>query len=83
VNFWRLLGFATFTSRRWSKPPASRRQRGWSRPQLAATPLSTLGVLTEETQQTIAREMRAALRPYLSIDSLAVPMEAHVALAHA
>ena len=51
--------------------------------QLAATPLSTLGVLTEETQQTIAREMRAALRPYLSKNSLAVPMEAHVALAHA
>jgi SAM-dependent methyltransferase len=50
--------------------------------QLAATPLSTLGVLSEETHRAIARDVRAALRDYLHEDGLAVPMEAHVAVAH-
>jgi SAM-dependent methyltransferase len=49
--------------------------------QLAATPLSTLGILTDETRQAVARDVRAVLRPYLRDDDLAVPMEAHVALA--
>jgi ubiquinone/menaquinone biosynthesis C-methylase UbiE len=51
--------------------------------QLGATPLSTLGVVTEETRQAVARDVRAALRPYLHGDQLAVPMEAHFALARA
>jgi SAM-dependent methyltransferase len=50
--------------------------------QLAATPLSTLGALAEDGQRAIARDVRAALSAYLSDDGLAVPMEAHVALAH-
>ena len=51
--------------------------------QLAATPLSTLGALTEEAQQAVARDVRAALQPYLHGGQLAVPMEAHFALARA
>ena len=51
--------------------------------QLAATPLSTLGALTEEAHQAVARDVRAALQTYLHGDQLAVPMEAHFALARA
>jgi ubiquinone/menaquinone biosynthesis C-methylase UbiE len=51
--------------------------------QLAATPLSTLGTVTEEAQQTVARDVRAALQPYMHDGQLAVPMEAHFALARA
>jgi SAM-dependent methyltransferase len=49
--------------------------------QLSATPMSTLGTLTEETRGAIARDVRAALHQYLQNDSLAVPMEAHIATA--
>ena len=49
--------------------------------QLAATPLSILGTLTDEARQAIARDVRAALRPYLNDGDVAVPMEAHVVLA--
>lgn len=49
--------------------------------QLAATPLSTLGTLTDETRQAVARDVRAALRPYLHDGDFSVPMEAHVVLA--
>jgi ubiquinone/menaquinone biosynthesis C-methylase UbiE len=51
--------------------------------QLAATPLSTLGALTEEAQRGVARDARATLQPYLHDGQLAVPMAAHVALARA
>jgi ubiquinone/menaquinone biosynthesis C-methylase UbiE len=51
--------------------------------QLGATPLSTLGAVTEEAQQAVARDVRAALQPYLHGGQLAVPMEAHFALARA
>jgi ubiquinone/menaquinone biosynthesis C-methylase UbiE len=51
--------------------------------QLAATPLSTLGTVTEEAQRAVARDVRAALQPYLHDGQLAVPMEAHFALARA
>ena len=53
--------------------------------QLAATPLSTLGTLTERAHRAIERDVRAALRPYLQVHGgpLAVPMEAHFALARA
>ncbi len=51
--------------------------------QLAATPLSTLGGLTEEAQRALARDVRTALLPYLHDGQLAVPMEAHLALARA
>ena len=51
--------------------------------QLAATPLSTLGAVTEEAHRAVARDVRAALRPYLHDGQLAVPMEAHFALARA
>ena len=51
--------------------------------QLAATPLSTLGALTEEAHQAVTRDVRAALRAYLQGGPLAVPMEAHFALARA
>jgi ubiquinone/menaquinone biosynthesis C-methylase UbiE len=51
--------------------------------QLGATPLSTLGTVTEQVQQAVARDVRAALQPYLHGGQLAVPMAAHVALARA
>jgi ubiquinone/menaquinone biosynthesis C-methylase UbiE len=51
--------------------------------QLGATPLSTIGAVTEEAQQAIARDVRAALQRYLHGGQLAVPMEAHFALARA
>jgi ubiquinone/menaquinone biosynthesis C-methylase UbiE len=49
--------------------------------QLAATPLSTLGVLAEATRQTIIADVRATLEPWLQDDRFTVPMEAHVAFA--
>ena len=51
--------------------------------QLAATPLSTLGTVTEEAQRAVARDVRTALQPYLHDSQLTVPMEAHFALARA
>jgi ubiquinone/menaquinone biosynthesis C-methylase UbiE len=51
--------------------------------QLAAPPLSTLGILTDEARSAVARDVAAALGPYLSSGGLAVPMEAHVAFARA
>src|SRR5215213_6303161 len=51
--------------------------------QLAATPLSTLGTVTEEAHRAVARDVRAALQPYLHDGQLAVPMEAHFTLARA
>ena len=51
--------------------------------QLGATPLSTLGAVTKEAQQAVVRDVRAALQPYLRGDQLAIPMEAHLALARA
>ena len=51
--------------------------------QLAATPLSTLGALAAEVQRAVAGDVRAALQPYLHGGQLAVPMEAHFALARA
>jgi len=48
--------------------------------QLAATPLATLGAITAETRADIARDVRAALAPYLDGDALAAPMEIHVGL---
>jgi hypothetical protein len=49
--------------------------------QLAATPLSTLGALTDEALRAVTRYVRAALRPYLHDGDFAFPMEANVALA--
>jgi ubiquinone/menaquinone biosynthesis C-methylase UbiE len=51
--------------------------------QLAATPLSTLGTVTEKAHQAVVLDVRAALQPYLHDGQLAVPMEAHFALARA
>jgi len=48
--------------------------------QLAATPLSTLGVITGEVRAAIAGDVRAALAPYLECGALSVPMEIHVGL---
>jgi hypothetical protein len=39
--------------------------------------------LTEDTYQEVTRDVRAALRDYLDDGELAMPMEAHVALARA
>ncbi len=49
--------------------------------QLSATPLSTLGGVTAEAHDALVNDVRAALRPYLTDDALAVPMEAHVVTA--
>lgn len=46
--------------------------------QLAATPLSTLGTISDESVRAIEADVRAALRPHLRDDTFAVPMEAHV-----
>jgi SAM-dependent methyltransferase len=49
--------------------------------QLAATPLSTLGTLTDEAGLAVARDVRAALRAHLHDGDFAVPMEAHLVVA--
>jgi SAM-dependent methyltransferase len=49
--------------------------------QLAATPLSTLGTLSDDVRRAIARDVRAEVQGYLDDGRLALPMEAHVALA--
>jgi hypothetical protein len=51
--------------------------------QLAATPMSTLGTVTEEAHRAVAWDVRAALQLYLHDDQLAVPMEAHLVVARA
>jgi hypothetical protein len=51
--------------------------------QLAATPLSTLGTISDTTVQAVENDVRAALRPWLRDGHLSVPMEAHVAFARA
>jgi SAM-dependent methyltransferase len=49
--------------------------------QLAGTPLVTAGAVTAEVQRAIEGDVRAALGGYLDEAGLAVPMEAHIALA--
>ncbi len=49
--------------------------------QLAATPLSTLGGLSEAAQQAVAADVRTAMRAYVGEHELAVPMTAHFGLA--
>jgi len=49
--------------------------------QLAATPLSTLGALSDEVRQRVSLDVRAALNDYLENDALEVPMEAHIVVA--
>jgi SAM-dependent methyltransferase len=49
--------------------------------QLAATPLATLGALTEAARRAVTRDVRAALQAYLSHGEVALPMEAHLVLA--
>ena len=51
--------------------------------QLAATPLSTLGAITDQARTAVASDVRAALRAYIDDDGLAFPMEAHLVLAYA
>ncbi len=51
--------------------------------QLAATPLSALGDVTEQARAAIIRDVRAALAAYVDERGLAVPMEAHVVVARA
>jgi SAM-dependent methyltransferase len=51
--------------------------------QLAATPLSTIGDLTEATRGAIARDVRAMLQDYLHDDGMTVPMESHLAIGRA
>jgi ubiquinone/menaquinone biosynthesis C-methylase UbiE len=51
--------------------------------QLGATPLSTIGAVTEVAEQAVAEDVRAALQRYLHGGKLAVPMEVHFALARA
>jgi ubiquinone/menaquinone biosynthesis C-methylase UbiE len=49
--------------------------------QLAATPLSTLGVLDDDARRAIVHDVRADLRRYVTDGQFALPMEAHVVLA--
>jgi len=49
--------------------------------QLAATPLSTLGGMTDQARAAIIRDVSAALRAYVDDDGLTFPMEAHFVVA--
>lgn len=49
--------------------------------QLAATPLATLGSLTDPARAAVMRDVRAALQAYVDADGLAFPMEAHQVVA--
>lgn len=51
--------------------------------QLGATPMATLGTITDEARAAVAADVRAALAAYLDADGLALPIEARLALAHA
>lgn len=50
--------------------------------QLSATPLSTLGTMTDDALAAVVKDVDVALRPYVADDGLAVPMEAHIVSAH-
>jgi SAM-dependent methyltransferase len=49
--------------------------------QLAASPLSTLGAITDETVAAVVQDVQEALQPYVGPDGLAFPMHAHVVTA--
>lgn len=49
--------------------------------QLSATPLSTVGTISDDVRDAIARDVRMALERYLDGGDLRLPMEAHVAFA--
>jgi ubiquinone/menaquinone biosynthesis C-methylase UbiE len=49
--------------------------------QLAATPLATLGAITDDTRAAITAEVRSALSAYLDDGHYAIPMQAHIAFA--
>jgi ubiquinone/menaquinone biosynthesis C-methylase UbiE len=49
--------------------------------QLAATPLSTLGGMSEETFAAVVSDVDAALRAYVTGQGLSFPMEAHLVVA--
>ncbi len=49
--------------------------------QLAATPLSTLGGMTDAARQAVIEDVRTALRDYQRGDAFSIPMEAHFATA--
>lgn len=51
--------------------------------QLSATPLSTLGGLSDQVFAAVVEDVTSALRDYLTHDGLTFPMEAHLATAHA
>lgn len=50
--------------------------------QLAATPLSTLGGVSDQAFAAVVADVSTALRPYVTDGTLAVPMEAHLVTAH-
>jgi SAM-dependent methyltransferase len=49
--------------------------------QLAASPLSTLGDVTDQTVAAVVRDVSAELQPYVGADGLAFPMHAHLVTA--
>jgi ubiquinone/menaquinone biosynthesis C-methylase UbiE len=49
--------------------------------QLAATPLSTLGVVSDQTIASVVGDVSAALQPYVGPDGLTFPMHAHLVTA--
>jgi ubiquinone/menaquinone biosynthesis C-methylase UbiE len=50
--------------------------------QVAASPLATLGGLTDAAFTAVCQDVSAALRPYVGIDGCAFPMAAHLLTAH-
>jgi SAM-dependent methyltransferase len=50
--------------------------------QLAASPLSTLGVITDETVGAVVHEVSTALQPYTGDDGCTFPMAVHLLTAH-
>lgn len=50
--------------------------------QLAATPLSTLGGMTDQARVAVIQDVRAALQAYVDNEGLTFPMEAHLVVAY-
>ncbi|HYI13763.1 MAG TPA: class I SAM-dependent methyltransferase, partial [Thermomicrobiales bacterium] len=76
-------GFSDVDIRTLAEPTRFASPKALVEAQLAATPLSTLGAISDDTRQAIAQDVRAALEPYQRDDRFAIPMEAHVASAKA
>jgi len=76
-------GFREITVRTVAQPTRFPNPEALVTAQLAATPLSTLGAIDDDTVRAIQADVREAMEPYRNGDQFAIPMEAHVAFARA